>query len=128
MSMSTLPTRNKEWGFWGATRALGEDYQLAVWEIAARLIEHATDAGPDAVRAFLDSRHGRHFADTVCDQAMRRKNMEAAVASAVAQWLSWRITPRIEREHGIPRGLPYLVGYVIHAGIEADLEDERKCV
>ena len=35
----------------------------------------------------------------------------------------WRISARTAHETGIPRGLPYLNGYVLHAEIEADTTD-----
>ena len=34
--------------------------------------------------------------------------------------MGWRISARTAHETGIPRGLPYLNGYVLHAEIEAD--------
>ena len=40
-----------------------------------------------------------------------------------ALWMAWRIGPRTARETGIPHGLPYLAGFVMHAAIEADATD-----
>ena len=34
--------------------------------------------------------------------------------------MGWRISARTAGETGIPRGLPTLTGYVLHAEIEAD--------
>ena len=34
--------------------------------------------------------------------------------------MGWRISARTAHETGIPRGLPTLTGYVLHAEIEAD--------
>ena len=38
------------------------------WPLAMTRIADATGADLEAVRAFLGSRHGRHFADAVQDQ------------------------------------------------------------
>jgi len=35
-----------------------------------------------------------------------------AIESAVQRWMSWKINARIEEELGIPKGLPYLTGFV----------------
>jgi hypothetical protein len=37
--------------------------------------------------------------------------------------MGWRISARTAHETGIPRGLPYLTGYVLHAEIEAEITD-----
>ena len=36
--------------------------------------------------------------------------------------MGWTIGRQTSKEYGIPRGLPYLTGFVVHAGIMA--EDE----
>jgi len=36
----------------------------------------------------------------------------AATGLAVARWMGWRIDRRIKRQHGVLRGLPYLMGLV----------------
>ena len=35
--------------------------------------------------------------------------------------MAWRIGKRTEREHGIPRDLPYLTGWVMNCEIEAEI-------
>jgi hypothetical protein len=40
--------------------------------------------------------------------------LEEAIEAAVGRWMGWRIDRKTEREHGIPRGLPYLTGWVTH--------------
>ena len=37
--------------------------------------------------------------------------------------MGWTIGKRTEREHGIPRDLPYLTGWVMHCEIEAEIAD-----
>ena len=44
-----------------------------------------------------------------------------AIAVAATRWMGWTIGRRTSRETGIPPGLPYLTGYVIHAAIEANI-------
>jgi hypothetical protein len=110
-----LPTGNTEWGFWGT---MGE-HAAAAWPVAFAAIRDATAADPDAVRAFLDSRHGRHFADEVVSR-MQDGTLERAVAITTRSWMAWSISRRTSRETGIPVGLPYLTGFVISEGIAAE--------
>jgi hypothetical protein len=44
--------------------------------------------------------------------------MDAAVAKAIAKWMDWKIGRITARETGIPKGLPYLTGFVIHCGLD----------
>ena len=111
----TLPTRNEAWGYFGTMRMAGADPVLA-WNAASAMIAAETNASPEAVREFLDSRHGRHFAEDV-----RNKLAEAgpamhgeAIEASIAHWQGWRIGRATSRETGIPRGLPYLTGFVAH--------------
>ena len=50
-----------DFGFWGTM----QEHAPAAWAIALPTIASATGCEPEQVRAFLDSRHGRHFADDV---------------------------------------------------------------
>ena len=113
---SILPTENEAWGFWGT---MGEQ-AAAAWPIAFTAIHDATVADPDSVRAFLDSRHGRHFADEVSNHLHAGASLADAIAKATATWMGWRIGRRTSRETGIPAGLPYLTGFVISEGIAAE--------
>ena len=54
-------TMNEAWGFWGSMNERAE----VAWPIAMTAISDATDQPLESVRLFLDSRHGRHFADEV---------------------------------------------------------------
>jgi hypothetical protein len=36
--------------------------------------------------------------------------------------MGWTISRQTRKDYGIPKGLPYLTGFVVHAGLEA--EDE----
>ena len=111
-----LPTRNEAWGFWGT---MGER-AAAAWPIAFAAIHDATGADADSVRAFLDSRHGRHFADQVGNHLHAGASLPDAIARATATWMGWRIGRRVSRKTGIPAGLPYLAGFVLSEGIAAE--------
>ena len=50
--------------------------------------------------------------------------LEQAILAAVERWMGWRISRRTAQETGIPQGLPYLTGFVMHAAIEAEMEAE----
>ena len=115
-----LPAENTEWGFWGT---MGEQ-AAAAWPIAFVAIRQATAAETEAVRAFLDSRHGRHFADEVQNHLHERASLENAISSAIARWMTWRIGKGTSRATGIPVGLPYLTGFVVQEGILAEADDE----
>jgi hypothetical protein len=97
--MSTiLPTENQDWGFWGTMR----EYAADAWPIAFTAIHNATSTDPASVRAFLDSRYGRHFADGVNSQMHHGASLADAIAKTTAEWMGWRITQRTSRETGIP--------------------------
>lgn len=115
MTTATLPTRNTEWGFFGTIRHHGDADEAWPWATAA--IGQATFCDGEAVRDFLDSREGRHFADDVSNGLAQGLSVEAAVE----RWMSWIINRRTARETGIPQGLPYLAGFVTQTGIAAEL-------
>jgi hypothetical protein len=111
----TLPaSHNESWGFNGT---MCERAALAAWPLAIDAIVTSTNTSPDGARAFLDSRHGRHFADSVLSALPRCAEMKAAIDAATAQWMAWRIDRAAARHFEIPEGLPYLVGFVIHCEI-----------
>ena len=122
MAGNTIPqTQNREWGFFG-TISHHADPERA-WDIALAFIAGTAACSPDATRAFLDSRYDRHFADEMSNHLAAGKALASAINAATTTWVAWRISTRTAHETGIPRGLPYLTGYVIHAEIEADIAD-----
>lgn len=126
MTTTILPTRNTEWGFWGTIDRIDDDLAAdapKAWTQASQAIAAATGVSPEGVRDFLDSRHGRHFADDVANWLARGDTLKDAIDAAVARWMGWGIDRRTEREMGIPRGLPYLTGFVTHCEIEAEAFD-----
>ena len=106
-------TQNEDWGFW---HTMQEDAPAA-WAIALPAISTITGCDLEAVRAFLDSRHGRHFADEVRNHLLKGKALPDAINAAITEWMGWTIGRQTSKQYGIPRGLPYLTGFVIHCGI-----------
>ena len=106
-------TENESWGFWGPRGG----YASAAWPIAMTAIAEATGESLEDVRAFLDSKAGRHFADEVCGHQSHGQALPDAVANTVAAWMRMTIKRRTAIDYGIPSGLPYLTGFVIHAAI-----------
>lgn len=101
---------NEAWGFWGTMR----EHAALAWPMAITRIAEATGESPAAVRAFLDSWHGRHFADDVSNGLHAGQSLADAVQSATTRWMKWAITRSVSREFGIPRGMSYLHGLVVH--------------
>jgi hypothetical protein len=118
-NITILPTENTEWGFWGTMR----ERAVNAWPLAFKAIHDATAADSESVRAFLDSRHGRHFADEVINYLHAGRNLAEAIAAATATWMSWRIGNRTSRESGIPEGLPYLTALVLNESIATEAEE-----
>jgi hypothetical protein len=119
MTTNIQPSQNQDWGFWGTMRERAAE----AWPLAFAAIHDAADgAHEEAVRAFLDSRHGRHFADQVSNEMHHGAKLETAIKRATITWMGWKINQRISRETGIPAGLPYLTGHVINEGIYAEAD------
>jgi hypothetical protein len=117
MTKQTIPaTQNDAWGFFGT---MNENATVA-WPIAMTAISDATYQPLVSVRLFLDSRHGRHFADDVINEMLRGHNIKQAIEAAVIRWMGWTIGRQTSKQYGIPKGLPYLTGFVINC----ELTDE----
>ena len=113
-------TQNESWGLFGT---LGEHAQTA-WPIAMTAISDATNQPLDSVRTFLDSRYGRHFADDVLNGLHAGLSLQDAIYAATQRWMGWTIGRLTSKQYGIPKGLPYLTGFVIHCEIvEESLAD-----
>ena len=114
MTINQIPTtQNTDWGFWGTMN----EHAAAAWPLAMTAISDATHQPLDSVRIFLDSRHGRHFADDVQNGLFDGKTLQDAVNAATTKWMGWTIGHQTSKDYGIPRGLPYLTGFVIHCDI-----------
>jgi hypothetical protein len=111
---------NEAWGFWGTMN----NQAATAWPIAMTAISDATYQPLESVRTFLNSRHGRHFADDVLNGMHAGLNLQDAIQAATQRWMGWTIGRLTSKQHGIPKGLPYLTGFVIHCEIvEESLAD-----
>jgi hypothetical protein len=110
-------TQNETWGYFGTMK----DHALAAWPLAMTAIAEATGEPLESVRLFLDSRHGRHFADDVRNRLLEGLSLADAIAAATRQWMAWTIGRQTSKDTGIPKGLPYLTGFVIHCAIEDEM-------
>ena len=109
-------TQNEAWGFFGTMN----DNADAAWPIAMTAISDATNQPLESVRLFLDSRHGRHFADDVLNEMLRGHDIKQAIDAAVTRWMVWTIGRQTSKDCGIPKGLPYLTGFVIYCEISEE--------
>ena len=48
-------------------------------------------------------------------------NLQDAIKQATQRWMGWSISRQTSKEYGIPKGLPYLTGFVIHCDICEEL-------
>lgn len=108
-------TQNIEWGFWGTLE--GHADPAAAWPIAVKKIADTTNQPFETIQPFLDSRYGRQFGDTILNYLLIKPALTDAIAAAVDQWMNWNISKMTEKEYGIPKGLPYLTGFVIYCEI-----------
>ena len=75
----------------------------------------------------VHSRQGRLVNVTqTLDSDVRPVNARAAfgrgyaINAATQQWMGWTIGRQTSKDYGIPRGMPYLTGFVIHTEIVED--------
>ncbi len=117
MINSALPTSNEAWGFYGTSGAFaGAD---AAWAIVFPAVLTATEGTAEGVRDFLDSRHGRHFADDVHNGVHAGLDLTAAIEAAITRWMGWTINRHTAHEIAMPKGLPYLKGFVLYFSLQA---------
>lgn len=119
MTTNQIPsTQNDNWGFWGTMN----EHASTAWPLAMAAISDATSQPLESVRVFLDSRHGRHFADDVQNSLYIGKTLKDAIDAATQTWMGWTIGRQTSKDYGIPRGVPYLTGFVIHCAIIEEQE------
>ena len=102
-----------DWGLYGTMNEQAE----AAWPLAMTAISDATGQPLESVRTFLDSRHGRHFADDVQNGLYTGATLADAINAATQRWMGWTIGRSTSKQYGIPKGMPYLTGFVIHCDI-----------
>ena len=117
MTNSTLPTANEAWGFYGTSGAFTD--ADAAWAIAFPAVLAATEGNDEGVRDFLDSRHGRHFADDVHNGIHAGLELTVAIEAAISRWMGWTLDRQTAREIAMPKGLPYLKGFVLYFSLKA---------
>jgi len=117
MTNSTLPTANEAWGFYGTSGTFAD--ADTAWTIAFPAVLTATEGTAEGVRDFLDSRHGRHFADDVYNGIHAGLDLTAAIEAAITRWMRWTINRETSREIAMPKGLPYLKGFVLYFSLQA---------
>ena len=127
---AVLPSRNKDHGFFRTLTVCPQRDRRSdeVWVLASTLIAQTIRARSEeemiGIRDFLDSRMGRYFADDVVGNMTGCGiDSETAIKSSIRIWQDWRISRQLERCEGIPAGLPYLTGWVLHFAIAASMED-----
>ena len=119
MTSTTIPaTQNEAWGYWGTMNERAN----AAWPLAMSAISDATSQPLESVRIFLDSRHGRHLADDVQNGLYQGQTLADAINAATQQWMGWTIGRQTSKDYGIPRGMAYLTGFVIHCAIIEEQE------
>lgn len=95
-----------------------------VLEQFLEVCSHAARQPLESVRVFLDSRHGRHFADDVLNELHAGATLPDAIHAATQRWMGWTIGRQTSKHYGIRKRLPYLTGFVIHCVIvEESLAD-----
>ena len=105
MTSAILATENPGWGFFGTVARLGAKVVAgAVWEAAFAAVGAATGGAPEEVQAFLDSRHGRHFADDVANCLNSRDDLATAIDAAVAPLDGRADRPQDQPRDRHPRG------------------------
>ena len=109
-----------DWGLYGTMNEQAE----AAWPLAMTAISDATGQPLESVRTSLDSRHGRHFADDVQNGLYTGATLADAINAATQRWMGWTIGRSTSKQYGIPKGMPYLTGFVIHCEItELSIEE-----
>jgi hypothetical protein len=117
MTTPTLPTANEAWGFYGTASGFAD--ATKAWTIAFPAVLAATEGTAEGVRDFLDSRHGRHFADDVHNGVHAGLDLMAAIEAAITRWMGWTLDRQTAREISMPKGLPYLKGFVLSFSLQA---------
>ena len=106
MTTTILPTRNTDWGFFGTIARIETSPATDPTKAWEMLPPHRRSdrASPEGVRDFLDSRHGRHFADDVANDLCTGEPLASRRSTPPSPaGMGWRIGRRTSRDEGIPR-------------------------
>ena len=114
-----IQTSNPDWGFYG-TMAHENDPGQA-WDLTLPKLVHMTGWEEDTVQIFLESRYGRHFADTVRDKMVSGLPLGEAIDAAIKTWMAWRVDKRLAKDWDAPLGEAYLTANIgLFAGQAAE--------
>lgn len=109
-----IQTTNEGWGFYGSFTTQA----AAAWPLALTAIQQATGFDEADCATFLDSRHGRHFADDVLNALRDGHPLAQAIEAAVTRWQGYKLTRSARARYDIPAGVTYLQGFVGAAAFE----------
>ena len=86
LTEAVLPTNNEAWGFFGTSldHIDGVPQAEKFWDITSKVLAKERGWNPTKVRDWLDSKSGRHFADTVSDFGWS----EGGIKNAYRKWES----------------------------------------
>ena len=71
-------------------------------------------------RSAIDERRQRaREAYWDADGADRFASCEAAIETAITHWMGWTINRETAREISMPKGLPYMKGFVLYFSLKA---------
>ena len=51
---------------------------------------------------------------------MSDQPVAGAIDAAARRWMGWTISRQTSKDYGIPKGLPYLTGFAVYAGLMAE--------
>ncbi|MDO3515291.1 hypothetical protein LG939_24975 (plasmid) [Ralstonia pseudosolanacearum] len=110
-------TRNEGWGFYGTMKGRADE----AWPLAMTTVSKATGSSFEAVRLFLDSAFGRHFADDICNALHGGQTLIDAIDATAAAWMQRKTNGGLSKIYGIPRDLPHLTAFVAASEIADEL-------
>src|SRR5829696_2120205 len=96
---TAIASTNEARGFYGTIAQHAKPDQA--WALAVAGITKRTGRCDQAVRDFLDSRYGRHFADEVAMGLCSGRDLPRAIDKPIERWTDRRIDAAIESELGI---------------------------
>lgn len=114
-----LASENKNYGFYGTMYNMEYDVD-DVWKIAFKKIKKATEQSDKAVRAYLDSGYGRHFADMVidCDRVThkgKRLSISQSIDMVIDEQMRYNATRADAHTVRMPNTTPMLIIHVMLA-------------
>lgn len=116
-AIEIIATENEGWGFFGEMTRRDDVVARDAWAMAFESIHAAAAIDPDAIRLFLDSRHGRHYGDSVSNFLHAGQSLGDAINSATSEWMRG-VGRRTASRMGCHVGAPLLVAIAIELAAE----------